>query len=252
MTDKIKAAVRADPRHGFAELARQIGYDRLLARLDWGAAPDEDLWVLKGATSLLARLRTAARHSLDVDLYRRDTFDITAAELALRQAAARDLGDFFTFDLGRAAPLADVAKGVRIPVVARLGPAWSQFHVDVVVGLAMTGQPDTVAPLTAIDIPGLFRPPYRAYPIVDHIADKLAATFEQRTTAAGHPQGGSRVKDAVDLLLIARTQTVDAAALRAAIASELARRGIPTPVAFTVPDEQVWARSWRAVVADTP
>lgn len=168
------------------------------------------------------------------------------------QAAAEDLGDFFTFDRGRAAPLAEIAKGVRIPVVARLGPAWSQFHVDVVVGLAMTGQPDTVAPLTAIDIPGLFRPPYRAYPIVDHIADKLAATFEQRTTAAGHPQGSSRVKDAVDLLLLARTQTVDAAALRAAIASELARRRIPTPVAFTVPDEQVWARSWRAVVANTP
>ncbi|PZS26589.1 MAG: hypothetical protein DLM59_18045 [Pseudonocardiales bacterium] len=85
--------------------------------------------------------------------------------------------------------------------------------------------------MTAIDIPGLFRPPYRAYPIVDHIADKLAATFDQRTTAAGHPQGGSRVKDAVDLLLLARTQTVDAAPLRAAIASELARRRCRHPAA---------------------
>lgn len=195
LTAKIKAAVRADPSHGFAELARQIGYDRLLARLDWGGESEKDMWVLKGATALLARLRTAARHSLDIDLYRKDTTDVADAERALRQAAARDLGDFFTFDFGRAAPLVDAAKGVRIPVVARLGPPWSRFHVDVVVGLSMTGQPDTVAPLTAIEILGLNRVPYRAYPIADHIARQgrrhiRTAQLTYRSTAGQHPSQG--------------------------------------------------------------
>ncbi len=153
LTDKIKAAVTTDVSYGFGELARQIGYDRLLARLDWGNEPAEDLRVLKGATSLLARLRTGGRHSLDIDLYRKKTPDLWAAEQALGQAAAKDIGDFFTFDLRPATALADTAKGSRIPVIARLGPIWSEFHVDVVVGLSMTGQPDTVGPLTHIEIP---------------------------------------------------------------------------------------------------
>jgi len=57
---------------------------------------------------------------MDLDLYR--TIDtITEAETALRQAACTDLGDFFTFDLGRAAPLTDQQRGRRIALVARIG-----------------------------------------------------------------------------------------------------------------------------------
>jgi hypothetical protein len=137
-------------------------------------------------------------------------------------------------------------------VVVRLGAPWSRFHVDLVVGISMTGEPDTVAPLTTIEIPGLSRSPYRAYPIADHIADKVAATFEQHTSPAGRQQGSTRVKDAVDLLIIAQTQSIDAGALHLAVASEMTRRGLSMPTAFTVPDEQVWARSWHAVAGKSP
>ncbi|MEX0972771.1 MAG: nucleotidyl transferase AbiEii/AbiGii toxin family protein [Solirubrobacterales bacterium] len=84
-------------------LLRQFAYDRLLCRL-FSAEPDR--WVLKGATAMLARLEGRARHTLDVDLYRRDG-SLADAERALREAAAVDLGDYFRFTLG--APEADGA-----------------------------------------------------------------------------------------------------------------------------------------------
>ncbi len=40
----------------------------------------------------------------------------------------------------------------------------------------MTGEPDTVLPLTAIEIGDQERAPWRAYPLVDHVADKVCAT----------------------------------------------------------------------------
>jgi hypothetical protein len=39
--------------------------------------------------------------------------------------------------------------------------------------------PEDVPPLAAIDMPDLEQHGYRAYPLVDHIADKVAATFER-------------------------------------------------------------------------
>ena len=62
-------------------LLRQFSYDRLLCRV---FSTDPERWVLKGATAMLARLEGRARHTLDVDLYRRDG-SLTDAERALRR-----------------------------------------------------------------------------------------------------------------------------------------------------------------------
>ena len=54
--------------------------------------------MVEGATALLARMHGSARHTVDIDLYRR--FEgLDEAELALRAAASLDLGDFFRFEL---------------------------------------------------------------------------------------------------------------------------------------------------------
>jgi hypothetical protein len=42
----------------------------------------------------------------------------------------------------------------------------------------MTATPEVVPPLVAVGIPGLLRVDYLAYPLVDHIADKVSACFE--------------------------------------------------------------------------
>lgn len=69
IADRLRQLGRERPGAQLADLQRQFAYDRLLARV-FGAEPDA--WVLKGATALLARLGGAARHSLDIDLYRPD------------------------------------------------------------------------------------------------------------------------------------------------------------------------------------
>ena len=119
-----------------------------------------------------------ARHSKDVDLSWQSTTDLDEAEQALRAAAGRNVGDFFSFEIKPPTPLAG-DKGRRFAVVAGLGGRpFASFSVDLVAGYSMTRPPEVVSPLVPVEIPGLLRVSYRAYPLVDHIADKVTACLE--------------------------------------------------------------------------
>ena len=173
LKERFGQIARTDRRYRLDELQRQFAYDRALARLF--SSPEADHWVLKGAGALLARL-TAARHSKDLDVFLSvDDADAGDAVNALRAALQLNLGDHFTFDITRVAPLQEEAKGARVHVSARLGPtSFASFHIDVVVGTVMTGTPDIVAPLTSLEIEGLIRPRYRVYPFADRVVCGLA------------------------------------------------------------------------------
>lgn len=250
LKDRFSAMAKGDDRYTVSELQRQFAYDRALARLF--TADDADRWVLKGAGALLARLERA-RHSKDIDLYY-DEQSTAAHEAvsALRLALNRDIGDHFQFEVTKIVPLQEEAKGSRVHVQARLGPKiYAGFHIDVVVGTAMSGQPDLVAPLTSLQIDGLVRPPYRAFPLADHVADKFCAII------TGHSQPGavnssSRIKDLVDIALIAGTQEVSGSGLRAAVLAGTAHRNLPIPDTFAVPDERSWRKGYPAAAADAP
>jgi hypothetical protein len=247
LTDRLKKLAASSP-FTMTDLQRQFAYDRLLARVF--SAPDAERWVLKGAAALLARL-DVARHSKDIDLSWQSTVDLDEAEHAFRAAAGRDLGDFFVFDIGPAAPLVG-DKGRRFAVVARLGGRpFAAFAADLVAGQSMTGVPEAVPPLVAVEIPGLLRVDYRAYPLVDHIADKVCACLETHLRAGGTVMVSSRYKDLVDLVLIARTQRPVAAELRQALLSETGRRGIGVPVEFLVPGP-LWPAGYEAKAAELP
>jgi hypothetical protein len=250
LKERFRQIARTDPRYRLDELQRQFAYDRALARLF--SSPDADHWVLKGAGALLARL-TTARHSKDLDVFLSvNGADAKDAVNALQTALQLNLGDHFTFDITRVAPLQEEAKGSRVHVNARLGPTpFASFHIDVVVGTVMTGTPDIVAPLTPLDIEGLIRPRYRVFPIADHLADKLCATIGAYTRT-GQPTSSSRVKDLVDIAIIASTQTVEAAALTSALVSNAAMRKIELPERFTVPDVAGWAGRYPKVAAEAP
>jgi hypothetical protein len=246
LRDRLTALSRTGG-HGLDELQRQVAYDRLLARTF--TAPDADSWVLKGAGALLARL-PEARHSRDIDLaFTADASPdetphaVDDAVSSLRSAIDTDLGDFFRFEIPRTTPLQEAAKGRRIHLTAYLGARYATFHVDIVIGTAMTGTPQPCPPLTPLHIPGLLRPDYRLFPLPDHIADKLCTIIEthdhgDRATAS------TRVKDLVDLALIATTQQVDAAALTLAIHVGTAHRRLTPPARFTVPDLDLWRRGY--------
>jgi len=243
------ACVALEAGYPLSEIQRQFAYDRLLARC---FSTNWDRWVLKGAGALLARL-DGARHSKDIDLFYSDRrAEIAAAVEDLEHALHTDLGDHFAFEVVRTTSLPEAAKGRRVHVRSGLGPvAFSAFHVDVVVGTAMSCEPDEVSPLVRVTIPGLVRPAYRAFPLVDHIADKLCAT-EETHERAGRRRASTRVKDLVDLALIARSQTIDGHQLRTAIQVGFAHRGLAVPSCFTVPDGAVWRTQFPRVARDAP
>ena len=235
LTDRLRAKAEQS-RWTVPQLQRQLAYDRLLQRLylmDRG-------WIVKGATALLAR-ELSARATIDIDIFR----DASSheAEAALREAASWDLGDWFRFEVGPSRPGADGGVATRVPVIAYVGETrWAEFHVDIVgPDVRMTGEPEDVPPLAAIDMPDLEQHGYRAYPLVDHIADKVTATFE-RYGEARNPS--TRYRDLVDLVAIITGASVRAEPQIRALRSEEERRGIVLPRRFEVPDKELWQRGY--------
>jgi hypothetical protein len=237
LTDKLQALARVS-RWDLPQLQRQIAYDRLLARLyliDRG-------WIVKGAAALLAR-DLGVRATVDIDIYR--DADLADAERELREAAITDLGDWFNFELGPAQPVSDGAAATRVPVDALIGPTvWASFRVDLVgAELTMTGDPDVVPALARVGMPSLEQRDYRAYPLVDHIADKVIAMLDRYGSSA---VPSTRYKDLVDLVAIVRGASVEAETQTAAIVSEARRRRVQLPSSFDVPDRVLWERGYAA------
>ena len=215
-----------------------MAYDRLLERLylvDNG-------WILKGATALLAR-DLGVRATIDVDVCRGTAAAI--AERELRDAATRDIGDWFRFEVGPARAVRNVADATRLPVTAYVGTTiWAQFHVDLIGSdVAMTGEPEEVPALARVAMPDVEQHGYRAYPLVDHIADKVAATFDRY----GDTEAPStRYKDLVDLVAIVIEASVKAEAQLAALAFEARRRRTGFPQRFIVPVRDLWVPGYAA------
>jgi hypothetical protein len=235
LTDKLRARTAAS-RWTLPQLQRQIAYDRLLERMYLV----NDGWIVKGATALLAR-DIGVRATIDIDVYRQVARMV--AEADFRAAAGLDIGDWFRFGIGAPRPVG--GAGLRLPVTASIGATtWASFHVDLVgADLRMTGQPEHVPPLARIVMPDVEQHGYRAYPLVDHVADKVAAMFEL------HGQTGApstRYKDLVDLVAIVLAAHIEAEPQMEALRSEMDRRGIQPPNQFRVPDRRLWERGYAA------
>jgi hypothetical protein len=237
LTDRLKTVAR-DSRWDLPQLQRQIAYDRLLARL----YNVDRAWIVKGATALLAR-DVGVRGTIDIDLYR--DAGLAVAERELREASATSLGDWFVFELGPAQAVSDGAVGRRVPVDALIGTTiWTSFRVDLVGSeLRMTGKPDDVPPIARVGMPDIEQRGYRAYPVVDHVADKVVAMFDRHGASAAP---STRYKDLVDLVAITRAVSVDASAQMVALASEAKRRDVALPSRFEAPDRSLWEPGYGA------
>jgi len=237
LTDRLRAIAK-DGRWTLPQLQRQIAYDRLLERLYLV----DDGWIVKGAAALLAR-NLGVRATIDVDLYRAQARDVAEAEL--REGVSRDIGDWFRFDIGAGRAVGDGDAGVRLPAVAYVGlTEWARFHIDLVGSdLRMTGEPEPVPPLARVLMPDVEQHGYRAYPLVDHVADKVVATFQ---LYGGQQRPSTRYKDLVDLVSIVTGASVAAAPQLAAVNSEAQRRAVNLPRRFDVPDRSLWVPGYAA------
>ncbi|MGF1647745.1 MAG: nucleotidyl transferase AbiEii/AbiGii toxin family protein [Kineosporiaceae bacterium] len=227
---------------------RRFVFERFLARVFHD--PDAP-WVLKGGTAVLARVH-GARTTKDVDLLG-ELSDLSAAVDALRMASALDLGDHFRFVITNVARSLDGAKqpavdGCRVTIDCYCGAMKKdRFSVDMVTGSLMTTSPELRTD-PVLDLPGLKAPRMRLYPVVDHIADKLCAT--QATYGADGSRPSSRVRDLVDLVVLAGTQDVDGSALMTAVRGEWTHRSLPGHPTFAPPS--AWERLYPPLARRVP
>ncbi|MET4637683.1 hypothetical protein ABIE24_000903 [Mycetocola sp. 2940] len=210
---------------------------------------DDSDWMLKGGTAMLARV-ASARTTIDVDLSRRSRTLDTALD-DLRRLAAVDLGDFFRFDYTGYSNAIDgnqqtYTEGYQVSFDVYVGAKKKDsFHVDPVVNVVMTGEVEIAEPANALELPKLPSNPYRLYPVVDQIADKVCATL-----ALYNGRPSSREKDLVDLVVLAATQTVDATKLRRALDAEARVRSLRLPGDLDTPAN--WGARYTKPASNVP
>lgn len=236
VTDKLRTEAEAGP-WPLGDLQRQYAYDQLVERLyrrDGG-------WIIKGAAALLAR-RLSVRHTIDIDIYRAGA--IGDVERQLREAAQRDIGDWMRFEMGPSVRIrAAGAQASRVKVQSLIGTKiWAAFQVDVVAdGICMSSEPEPVPPLTSVSVVERDRTSWWAYPLVDHVADKVCAIVERHDD-----RPSTRYKDLVDLVAIVERVSVAAEPQVGALRAESRRRGLTLAPVFRAPDRNLWAPGYRA------
>ncbi|KQY58962.1 hypothetical protein ASD11_04910 [Aeromicrobium sp. Root495] len=245
--DAAKKAAKADLSLDVNRRIQLEYFNRFLSRVF--SDGDESEWVLKGGTGILARV-PSTRSTRDIDLYR-EGFTLTQALDDLIRLAAIDLGDHFGFEyVGHTDSIGNdtqpYTEGYQVKFNIFIGlSAKGNLQVDLAVGAGMTGDVVTTEPATALNLPRLARNPYRLYPVVDQIADKVCATMTEY-----HEKASSREKDLVDLVVFATTQDIDGDDLRTAIATEARRRKMETFDHFAVPT--TWGAGYAKLSKPVP
>jgi len=219
-------------------LRKTVAFDRLLARL---LAGPPDTWVLKGGLALQLRLQDRSRTTKDVDLHTRER-----AETALDQlvtCAMIDLADYFRFAVTRPAR---ISVPLRCSVDAELGGRlFESFHVDLGCDEARIGDVARIPVTSLLEFAGLPPVEFPCIPLGQHLAEKVHALVRPRSG-----RDNSRVKDLVDIVLIAETSSVDSSELAAALVCTFESDGqCQMPEGLPVPP-RAWEAQYRLLAKD--
>jgi predicted nucleotidyltransferase component of viral defense system len=230
---------------GLARLRKRVVFERLLARLH-AVAPGA--WVLKGGFALELRLGAQARTTKDIDV----DWAIGEDEAVglLLDAAAATLDDRFEFAIERTQVDDDLpGGGQRWTVAATLaGREFERVAIDIGFAAESVFEPEAIAPSHLLDFADIAPVRIPTVAIEQHVAEKLHAYT--RTYAADRPS--SRVKDLVDIVVIAHTTTLEADRLIRAIGEIFQSRGThPVPRAVPPPPGD-WGPGWGRLVVNVP
>ena len=218
-------------------IRKMVTFDRFLARL---LRYQPDQWVVKGGLALQLRLGDRARTTKDMDML--VIPQPQGVYPALRSAGALDLGDWFSFEIAQPAGQARIDfGGVRYPIRSILdGRRFENFHLDVGIGDPLIGLVEyltTPAYLVFADLEPTRVP---CYPVTQQIAEKLHAYTRPRSS--GEP---SRVKDLVDILLLAELGEINGKGLLEAMQATFYSANTHTlPLNIPSPPQN-WARPFR-------
>lgn len=193
---------------------------------------DDGSFVLKGGQSVLARTLDA-RVTRDIDLVAQEE-SLEEAIADLVQAASIDLEDFVSFVFDRAEQIKEEDEyrcGAKVWFTPFMGTKKLQpISIDLVIDEVRGLEPEVLAPIDRLNIEGLPVCDYRVCRVESALADKLLATMELHDGRAS-----SRIKDIVDILVYAKTCSVDGATLAERVEKEAAARKIAMPKEFVAP-----------------
>jgi len=207
------------PPNSLPRLRKMIAFERFMARLD-------DRWILKGGYALQLR-NPQARTTQDIDLLVKDIPPKIMSE-SLVTALHQSMPDYFAFYAEQTNPVNTQPKLYRFLVTARLaGREFERFHIDIGTQDPVVESPEPLIPPDLLSFAGLSSAPILCYAISQHIAEKIHAIVVTRQTPS------SRVKDMVDILLLAQIQKpLVITQLRGALEQIFTARNTPMPDHF--------------------
>lgn len=223
-----------------SRLRKIVAFDRFLARL---IQHQPDSWVLKGGFALQLRIGDRARTTKDIDLLAMEKeLEIFPA---FQTAGVLDIGDWFTFETTRSSePIQEGIGVTRYKTQSRLdGRIFDDFHIDVSIGDPVVGAVELIATPDLLAFANLEPTRVPCYPITQQIAEKLHAYTRPRGSGAS-----SRVKDFVDILLLAELGEIKISELRLAI-----RATFDNAETHNVPDKlpsppSGWVQTYKRMV----
>lgn len=231
-------------------LRRRLAYQRIVRRL--GDHP-EGGWVLKGGYLLEARLQSRSRATKDLDLAMREVRDGTQVVSLLREAFASDPDhDHFVFTVAAPTPLTvdgRGGRGWRVPVDALLdGRSFAKLRIDIVERFdELAGAVEIVAVRAPVSIVGLADAQISAVEVAQHAAEKfhaLCLVFSDGRT-------NTRVKDLVDIVLMAEAELLPHPNLPARIRAVFRQRNGSDPPADLPQPPASWRPDFEALAAKT-
>lgn len=225
-------------------LRKLVAFDRLLMRL---LHTNPEAWVLKGGLALQLRLGQRARTTKDIDVMW-GQFALDLHQL-LVDATSIDVDDWFRFVVEQPEteqePLPGGGRRFHVRALLDDRP-FELFHVDVGMGDPMV-EPAQLLPMPALlDFADISPTVVPCFPIMQQIAEKVHAYTRPHVSGAS-----SRVKDLVDILLLAELQPLSGLSLRQALQATFeARHTHPLPVTLPSPPDS-WSQPLRRLADET-
>lgn len=228
------------------QVETQFVHDRFLCRVFSGAGAES--WMLKGGAGVLARA-PLARRTTDIDLAS-SAQDLNEMRQDLLSRVSRPLGDFLVFRFSDEKPIrahAPHSPGLR----CRFRVFWgtdelsTRVSVDLVSPSSPFWESDELVPVNRIEVDGIPSFRYHVLPTHRQIAEKVCAVHGTWTTGPS-----TRVKDMIDIVILATTQTVRYRALQDALVEEHLWRGLPMRRTFTPPPQ--WRERYSREASRSP
>jgi predicted nucleotidyltransferase component of viral defense system len=249
LEDRLLAQVRKEGGD-IQRLRRQTAFDRLLCRLFHEVNPP---WLLKGGYAMELRIR-AARTTRDIDLAIRQLpggakqWEEAVVRGLLETAARIELEDGFEFTIGERTMDLDAAPygGSRYPVDAQMaGRRFASFHLDVSAGDVLREPFEILEGHDWLGFAGIAKARLPAVSREEQFAEKLHAY-----TLPREGRTNTRVKDLVDMILLADSSTLDLVRLVASIQGTFRRRATHAVPDSFPPPPAIWEERFAELASE--